>query len=42
MACSRPGWFGGFHRPKRAGKMRLETKPYVRQDYDLTNFRFNK
>jgi hypothetical protein len=22
--------------------MRLETKPYVMQDYDLTNFRFNK
>jgi len=22
--------------------MRLETKQYVMQDYDLTNFRFNK
>ena len=27
---------------KRAGKLRLETKPYVVQDYDLVNFRFNK
>jgi ribosome-binding ATPase YchF (GTP1/OBG family) len=27
---------------KRAGKLRLETKQYVMQDYDLTNFRFNK
>jgi len=42
MACSRPGWFGGICLPKRAGKMRLKTKPYVMQDYDLTRFRFNK
>jgi ribosome-binding ATPase YchF (GTP1/OBG family) len=27
---------------KRAGKQRLELKTYVMQDYDLTNFRFNK
>jgi ribosome-binding ATPase YchF (GTP1/OBG family) len=27
---------------KRAGKQRLETKTYVMQDYDVTNFRFNK
>ena len=27
---------------KRAGKQRLETKAYVMQDYDLTNFRFSK
>jgi ribosome-binding ATPase YchF (GTP1/OBG family) len=27
---------------KRAGKVRLETKGYVMQDYDVTNFRFNK
>jgi len=33
---------GGETQAKRAGKMRLETKPYVMQDYDLTNFRFNK
>jgi len=42
MAPAPTGWSGGFHRPRRAGKMRLETKRYVRQDYDLTNFRFNK
>jgi len=33
---------GGETQAKRAGKMRLETKQYVMQDYDLTNFRFNK
>ena len=33
---------GGEPQAKRAGKMRLETKQYVMQDYDLTNFRFNK
>ena len=33
---------GGETQAKRASKMRLETKPYVMQDYDLTNFRFNK
>jgi Protein of unknown function (DUF933) len=33
---------GGETEAKRAGKMRLETKQYVMQDYDLTNFRFNK
>jgi ribosome-binding ATPase YchF (GTP1/OBG family) len=33
---------GGETQAKRANKMRLETKPYVMQDYDLTNFRFNK
>lgn len=33
---------GGETQAKRAGKMRLETKPYVMQDYDLVNFRFNK
>ena len=27
---------------KRANKQRLETKTYVMQDCDLTNFRFNK
>ena len=42
MALSQTGWFGGFHRSKRANKMRLETKQYVMQDYDPTNFRFNK
>jgi hypothetical protein len=42
MALSPTGWSGGIHRPRRANKMRLETKPYVMQDYDLTNFRFNK
>ena len=26
----------------RAGKLRLETKQYVIQDYDIVNFRFNK
>jgi len=33
---------GGETQAKRAGKQRLETKQYVVQDYDLTNFRFNK
>jgi hypothetical protein len=33
---------GGETQAKRAGKLRLETKPYVVQDYDLVNFRFNK
>jgi len=33
---------GGETQARRAGKMRLETKQYVMQDYDLTNFRFNK
>jgi len=33
---------GGETQAKRAGKLRLETKPYVVQDYDVVNFRFNK
>jgi ribosome-binding ATPase YchF (GTP1/OBG family) len=33
---------GGETEAKRAGKQRLETKQYVMQDHDLTNFRFNK
>ncbi len=33
---------GGETQAKRANKMRLETKQYIMQDYDLTNFRFNK
>jgi hypothetical protein len=33
---------GGETEAKRAGKLRLERKDYVMQDYDLTNFRFNK
>lgn len=33
---------GGETQAKRAGKQRLETKQYEMQDYDLTNFRFNK
>jgi hypothetical protein len=33
---------GGEVQAKRAGKQRLETKQYVMQDYDVTNFRFNK
>src|SRR5262249_33976597 len=32
----------GETQAKRAGKLRLETKQYVMQDYDLTNFRFSK
>src|SRR5207248_427029 len=33
---------GGETQAKRAGKQRLELKTYAMQDYDLTNFRFNK
>ena len=33
---------GGETQAKRANKMRLELKTYVMQDYDVTNFRFNK
>lgn len=33
---------GGETQAKRANKLRLESKGYVMQDYDLTNFRFNK
>jgi ribosome-binding ATPase YchF (GTP1/OBG family) len=33
---------GGETQAKRAGKLRLETKQYVVQDYDLVNFRHNK
>lgn len=33
---------GGETEAKRAGKLRLETKTYVMQDCDITNFRFNK
>jgi ribosome-binding ATPase YchF (GTP1/OBG family) len=33
---------GGEVQAKRAGKQRLEQKPYVMQDYDITNFRINK
>jgi hypothetical protein len=33
---------GGETQAKRAGKLRLETKQYVMQDFDVTNFRFNK
>lgn len=33
---------GGETQAKRAGKLRLETKQYVVQDYDVVNFRFNK
>jgi ribosome-binding ATPase YchF (GTP1/OBG family) len=33
---------GGETQAKRAGKQRLELKPYVMQDYDVVNFRFNK
>ena len=33
---------GGETQAKRAGKQRLEMKPYLVQDYDLVNFRFNK
>ena len=42
MALAPTGWSGGIHRPKRANEKRLETNPYVMQDYDLANFRFNK
>jgi ribosome-binding ATPase YchF (GTP1/OBG family) len=33
---------GGETEAKRAGKQRLEMKPYVVQDYDLINIRANK
>ena len=33
---------GGETQAKRAGKLRLETKTYVVQDYDVVNFRFSK
>lgn len=33
---------GGETQAKRAGKLRLELKTYVMQDYDIVNFRFNK
>ena len=33
---------GGETQAKRAGKLRLETKNYVMQDYDVVNFRFSK
>jgi ribosome-binding ATPase YchF (GTP1/OBG family) len=33
---------GGETQAKRANKLRLETKQYVVQDYDVVNFRFNK
>jgi hypothetical protein len=33
---------GGESQAKRAGKLRLELKTYVVQDYDVVNFRFNK
>jgi ribosome-binding ATPase YchF (GTP1/OBG family) len=33
---------GGETQAKRANKLRLETKQYIVQDYDLLNFRFNK
>ena len=33
---------GGETQAKRAGKLRLETKSYIMQDYDVVNFRFSK
>jgi ribosome-binding ATPase YchF (GTP1/OBG family) len=33
---------GGETQAKHANKLRLETKQYVVQDFDLVNFRFNK
>ena len=33
---------GGDTQAKRAGKVRLELKTYVMQDYDIVNFRFTK
>jgi len=33
---------GGETEAKRTGKLRLELKTYVIQDYDILNFRFNK
>ncbi len=33
---------GGETQAKRAGKVRLELKSYIMQDFDVVNFRFNK
>jgi len=33
---------GGETQARRANKLRLETKNYIIQDYDVINFRFNK
>jgi hypothetical protein len=33
---------GGETQAKRAGKVRLELKTYIMQDFDVVNFRFNK
>ena len=33
---------GGETQAKRAGKLRLETKQYIMQDFDVVNFRFSK
>jgi hypothetical protein len=33
---------GGETQAKRANKLRLETKTYIMQDYDVVNFRFSK
>ena len=33
---------GGETQAKRAGKVRLELKTYIMQDYDVVNFRFSK
>lgn len=33
---------GGETQAKRANKLRLETKQYIIQDYDVVNFRFSK
>ena len=33
---------GGETQAKRAGKVRLELKGYIMQDFDVVNFRFNK
>src|SRR5580658_1285228 len=33
---------GGETQAKRAGKVRLELKTYLMQDFDVVNFRFNK
>jgi len=33
---------GGETQAKHANKLRVETKTYVMQDYDLVNFRFSK
>ena len=32
----------GGEQPKHANKVRVETKSYVMQDFDLANFRFKK